>query len=187
MKLGHQTEMWIVDTDLIINKSKILNVILSYYLESNSSSIRITRDKYGKPRLLDNEIHFNLSKRENLNIYAFSRNRPMGVDLECIGQITNLIKFSSFIFDKSYLKYILSSRKEQRLKSFYKYWTLYEAYGKFVGDGLRTVLKKPSKNELKKYFKFHFEPKTGFIATLVSQKKSKIVIHHTQALLKLMD
>jgi 4'-phosphopantetheinyl transferase len=72
----------------------ILRTILGHYLSVNPSSIQFTYGKNGKPALADTfgrgTVHFNLSHSNGIALYAFTRDREIGVDIEHIRDISEV-------------------------------------------------------------------------------------------------
>ena len=66
----------------------ILRSILSRYLDVEPSRFRFGYSSHGKPYLVEKsngeEICFNLSRSHSLSLYAFTRSRQIGVDIEYI-------------------------------------------------------------------------------------------------------
>lgn len=66
----------------------MLRVILSQYLKIEPSKVRLSYGLYGKPELAKETcgetISFNLSHSHGLALYAITRGRRVGIDVELI-------------------------------------------------------------------------------------------------------
>src|SRR2546430_10359608 len=64
----------------------VLRVLLAGYLNVDPDRIRYCYNPYGKPALdlpwQENSLSFNMSHSHGLALYAFTRNRQLGIDVE---------------------------------------------------------------------------------------------------------
>ena len=153
--------------------SALRHILAVYHDKIEPQNIIITKNKYGKPYLLQNklELYFNLSHSNNLAILAIAKNHPVGVDIEQIIQFENLEPIVKRFFTKNEYKNFISLPKNKRLVAFYEIWTRKEAYIKAIGKGLsfpldnftvsfyknfppRIISIKSSKNEAKSWFMY---------------------------------
>lgn len=123
----------------LLKKNKLFykQIILSYIfkkhlnLEYNENLFHF--NKYGKPYLKSyDNFYFNLSYSENIVTCGIS-SREIGIDIEKIKNI-NFKKITNLFFTKHENNYILNS--SDKLKCFFKLWTLKESYLKYTGKGL---------------------------------------------------
>lgn len=117
----------------------ILRIILAGYLRIKPEQIGFEYNLYGKPSMcgkLENEINFNLSHSGELAVYAFSRERKIGIDIESV---------QAFSIDERTAARCLTSRETEflsrlpenlRTQFFFNCWTQKEAYLKGCGKGL---------------------------------------------------
>lgn len=83
-------------------------------------------------------LSFNLSHAGNYAVLAVS-DSPIGIDIECKSR--NYISVAKRCFCKEEYEDIESvAGEEERRKRFLEYWTMKEAYVKYVGEGLRIPL-----------------------------------------------
>ncbi|MEO8231772.1 MAG: 4'-phosphopantetheinyl transferase superfamily protein [Ignavibacteriota bacterium] len=122
-----------------------LRKLLSFYLQSIPSEIKLSLNQFGKP-ILDIAQHenlkFNLSHSGNLIIYSFCLNSEIGIDIEKIETSINHLEIAEHYFtetEKSYLK--KSNNSKQLINRFFKIWTRKESLLKAIGTGLLLDLK----------------------------------------------
>jgi 4'-phosphopantetheinyl transferase len=102
--------------------------------------VRFYYGKNGKPALTDTfgngMMHFNLSRSEGLALYAFTRDREIGVDIEHIRDIPEMDEIADQFFsvkENSMYRTLSDSNKKE---AFFKCWTRKEAFIKANGEGL---------------------------------------------------
>jgi 4'-phosphopantetheinyl transferase len=95
----------------------------------------MTRNRFGKPRIVNSHLHFSLSHSGPLAVCAVAT-RPVGVDIErmvyCAGRNRLLQYFFCAPERRS-----LAAGSCQGHRDFYLTWTCKEAYAKARGDGLQ--------------------------------------------------
>ncbi len=90
----------------------------------------------GRPFVRNAGLDFNVSHSEDLALIAVLPGRgSVGVDLERIAHISDLLGFARTVCTSRELGQLLR-RREQQLESFYRLWTCKEAYLKGIGSGL---------------------------------------------------
>ena len=120
----------------------ILRDILSRYLHRDPAGLRFRDTPRGKPALLANcgrdEIRFNLSHSGNLALYAVTRGREVGVDLELIQP--DLAGDAQQFLSPQEIASLRALPPPVRAEAFFNAWTRKEAYIKALGEGLRVPL-----------------------------------------------
>ncbi len=112
-----------------------LRLILSKYLNLPPQEIKFSYTPKGKPFLADYpHLQFNLSHSQDLAVYALTWNSAVGIDLEYQKDIDGLRSLSERFLSKAESQIIQTSSTPQH--TFYKIWTLKEAYLKGTGYGL---------------------------------------------------
>lgn len=80
------------------HKRTVVYAVLRFYLEKligqKSSEIKILRDSYGKPYLKGLPVHFSISHTEQYAVLAFHPYFPIGVDIEHVRDISNVLEMS---------------------------------------------------------------------------------------------
>jgi 4'-phosphopantetheinyl transferase len=126
-----------------------LRELLAKRLDAAPESIQLAYGTHGKPalagRFAASGWHFNLSRREELALYAFSRGGEVGVDVEAVHPLPSYLKAAA----------------DQRPLAFYRHWTRKEALAKALGVGLAKEADPPPG-----WLVHSFCPRPGFIAAL---------------------
>jgi 4'-phosphopantetheinyl transferase len=111
--------------------------LLTRRLGCAPDALRFERGEAGKPRLVSEEIHFNIAHSGDLALIALSA-APVGVDLEKTDPIDEgLEALASNVLQPSELAVWRGAPAERRLALFYIAWVRKEAYLKLTGLGLR--------------------------------------------------
>ena len=132
------------DRKRFIVRRGILRTILGGYLGVDPDQVQFAYGKNEKPELADSfangEIRFNLSHSGEVALYAFTRDREIGVDIEHIREISDMEQVSNRFFSlrENEVLHILSESKKR--EAFFNCWTRKEAYIKAIGDGLSCPL-----------------------------------------------
>lgn len=119
-----------------------LRILLGRYLAREPAAIEFVYGKRGKPALADPEprMYFNLAHSQDLAVYAFTADRELGIDLECLQRIPEIMQIARRFFAREEADVLEALPADERVRSFYRAWTRKEAYVKAVGDGLHTPL-----------------------------------------------
>lgn len=103
---------------------------------------------HGKPALADAHqpdgapVEFNVTHSGQFSLLAFSRGRPVGVDVEQVRPRKSLELVAEHHFADTELAAVLAAADTaQRRRRFYRVWTRKEAYMKATGKGLALGLK----------------------------------------------
>jgi 4'-phosphopantetheinyl transferase len=114
--------------------------ILSAYLAIEPSAIEYGEGQNGKPFLMNlqtyGKIQFSLAHSTNLALVAVTLTNEVGVDLEHIRQITRMDEVVKWYFAPVEQAEWFATTKSDRILTFWRYWTLKEAYSKAKGEGL---------------------------------------------------
>ncbi len=124
----------------------ILRTILGWYLGVEPSRLQFYYREDGKPALADTfgkgRIHFNLSHSEGLALYAFTRDREIGVDIEYIHELSEMDQIAERFFSVKENAVFRTLPKSKKKEAFFRCWTCKEAFIKAIGDGLSHPLDK---------------------------------------------
>lgn len=122
----------------------ILRTLLGSYLDIEPNQLQFDYNSRGKPALKKNSggdrLRFNLSDSQGMALYALTRDRDLGVDLEHIRPMKDaeqLVK--RFFSDREYAEFSQLDRDRQEV-TFFTCWTRKEAYIKAIGEGLSLPL-----------------------------------------------
>jgi len=118
----------------------ILRRLLGTYLELNPQKLRFCRRRYGKPFLPpatgSTSLSFNMSRSEGLALFALTRNRAVGIDLEKIRPLPDAEPIARSYFHPDEFSYIRALPEKDQTRGFFDIWTRKEAYLKAIGRGL---------------------------------------------------
>jgi 4'-phosphopantetheinyl transferase len=136
----------------------VLKILLEVYTRRNSEQFQIVQGIYGKPfmRSEEEEIHFNISHSEGLSILGFSKEAPLGVDIEIIREIPERDEIAEKYFSKKENNIYKTIPEEYRTKAFFNCWTRKEAFIKAIGEGFS-------------------KPLDQFDVTFLSNEKTKLI------------
>jgi len=134
------------DRDHFIVCRAILRDILGSYLNREPHTLEFSYGKNGKPSLNgvneSENIDFNLSQSGGQAVYAVTRGRDIGVDIEYIRYIPDMQDIIERYFSAGEKGVFKSLPEAVRYMTFYKFWTRKEAFIKATGDGLSFPLDK---------------------------------------------
>ena len=123
--------------DAYIASQGALRMLLSAYLNIEPDKVNIGRQKKGKPFSKDDpSLFFNISNSGGQIVLAFTRDGEMGIDIERIRELPDLDELIMKNFTTSEIEFI-SAKPNKRLKRFFRFWTVKEAYLKAIGEGMR--------------------------------------------------
>ncbi len=124
----------------------ILRILLGCYLGVEPERVLFSYGKNDKPALADDfnrkKIHFNLSHSEGLAIYAFIRNREIGIDIERIRDMPEMDQIAMSFFSPGENEVFRILPESGKRQAFFNCWTRKEAFIKATGDGLSYPLDK---------------------------------------------
>jgi 4'-phosphopantetheinyl transferase len=109
--------------------------VLAGYL-APASELKFIKGPLGKPGLVGEALHFNLSHSGPLALLAVSREQAVGVDLEQRWEMPDLAVLEERMFTPAALRRQQLLAPSPRLRGFYRRWTQLEATGKCRGTGL---------------------------------------------------
>jgi len=122
----------------------VLRAILSQYLGTDPSQVQFSYGPRGKPRLAagfdGDALRFNLAHSHELALYAFTRDREIGIDLEYIHPLSDAEELAAQVFSRRENAELEAMPERKRVDAFFGYWTCKEAYIKATGDGLSLPL-----------------------------------------------
>ena len=131
------------DRHRFIVRRGVLRIILSGYLVGGPNRLQFRYGAHGKPVLEspdEDNLHFNLSNSEGLAVYAVTRHREVGIDLEYLKAIPDAEAIAERFFSKRENATLRALGTDQKYEAFFKCWTRKEAYIKAIGDGLARPL-----------------------------------------------
>lgn len=123
----------------------LLRIILARYLDQEPYQIHYTYSIYGKPGLKNNQddrmLSFNMSHSAGTAIYAVTRNRNIGIDIERIVKDFPCEEIAERFFSpREYNELLKVKAGFLRERAFFSCWTRKEAYIKARGVGFSMPL-----------------------------------------------
>ncbi|MBV9387294.1 MAG: 4'-phosphopantetheinyl transferase superfamily protein [Chroococcidiopsidaceae cyanobacterium CP_BM_ER_R8_30] len=122
----------------------ILRTILGRYLGREPSQIQFHYGPRGKPSLVPacggSWLRFNLSHSQELAVYAVTRDREIGIDIEYIRPMPEAAQLVARFFSVQENAMFRTLPPSQQQAAFFRCWTRKEAYIKALGDGLALSL-----------------------------------------------
>ena len=132
------------DRERFIVARGVLRALLGRYLDRSPESLSFTYSTHGKPALAsefgEDAIRFNLSHSNGTALYAFTRGREIGVDLEFIRCDLEAEQIAERFFSQSEIATLRALPPALRKYAFFLCWTRKEAYIKARGEGLSMPL-----------------------------------------------
>ncbi len=130
------------DRDHYIAGRGLLRSILGKYLATEPGQLRFSYNAYGKPELESpansRALRFNLAHSRGLALYAFTRRRQIGIDVEMIRPETEEI--AARFFSPAEIAVLRALPRELKPAAFFNCWTRKEAFIKARGMGLSLPL-----------------------------------------------
>jgi 4'-phosphopantetheinyl transferase len=122
----------------------VLRNILSLYVDSSPKDLRFCYSDYGKPylsaELNPGQICFNQTHSRGLAVYAVTRSRKVGIDVEYMNQNIEGEKIAKKFFSPRENAMLRSVPEKNKKEAFFNCWTRKEAYVKARGEGLSIPL-----------------------------------------------
>lgn len=118
----------------------VLRFILQRYLGISPGLLRFSYNQYGKPALetmADGEaLRFNVSHSGGVALYAVTRGREVGLDIEAIREDFAGLEIAERFFSAREVETLRALPAELQTAAFFNCWTRKEAYIKALGEGL---------------------------------------------------
>jgi len=133
------------DKNRYIAARGFLRDILSHYLHTSAVEISFIYNPQGKPTLQDKQVNqnlmFNVSHSHGIALYAVTRKKNIGIDIEQIRNDLEYDKIATRFYSQQEISTLHSLPEHLKARAFYNCWTRKEAYLKARGEGLMTPLK----------------------------------------------
>lgn len=129
------------DRRLFVLARCLLRTTLGEALTMPPSCVPLRPGPNGKPELSlpNHSVAFNLSHSETQLAVAIAKGAAVGVDIEYIDRSIDVISLAQGHFCPAEIEY-LRNNPEHPSASFFRFWTLKEAYLKAVGTGIGVSL-----------------------------------------------
>jgi 4'-phosphopantetheinyl transferase len=117
-----------------------LRLLLGNALAMDAHDVDITKGIHGKPEIKaigERSVSFNLAHSKDTILIALRRHGALGVDVEHIDRSADLMDVARDNFTENESNSLAAiADPQERLRTFYIYWTRKEAIGKADGRGL---------------------------------------------------
>jgi 4'-phosphopantetheinyl transferase len=115
----------------------ILRTLLAGFTGASAERLRFNYGISGKPSLVGrDDIHFNISHSAELALFAFSPDRPVGVDVENERPVRRLLDVAQRFMSDDELRTLVDTAPDERDAAFLKAWVVREARLKAEGKGV---------------------------------------------------
>jgi len=122
----------------------VLRAILGFYSNRAPECVSFCYSSFGKPALAGESdrdaIRFSVSHSHGVALYAVTRGREVGIDLERIRFDLAVLEIAERFFSRRELAMLRALPTELQREAFYRCWTRKEAYIKARGMGLAIPL-----------------------------------------------
>lgn len=173
----------------------MLRELLAPRLGIPPGGIEFIGNAYGKPRLADvhraPELNFNVSHSGSLALYAFCRDRDVGVDVELMREIEDADDLAERFFSPAEAAALAALPVDQKSPAFLACWTRKEAFIKAIGLGLscpldafdvslepdapaRLLRIDPSIDSVSSWSMQGFRPRDGYIAAVAYRPRELV-------------
>jgi 4'-phosphopantetheinyl transferase len=121
-----------------VTRHAALRLILARYLNTSPASLMFDEEMNGRPILASPaaRLYFNLSSSGDISLLAVSCVAPVGVDVEKVREIADLLTLARDHFAQTEFDDLNRLASEEKLFSFFMTWTRKEAFVKATGLGL---------------------------------------------------
>ena len=132
------------DREHFIVARGVLRAILGGYLNRAPERLSFCYNSHGKPALAGeadgDAIRFNVSHSDGVALYAVTRGREVGIDLEHIRLNLAIAEIAERFFSQREVMMLRTLPPEEQRQAFFRCWTRKEAYSKVRGEGLSLSL-----------------------------------------------
>lgn len=133
------------DRNRYVVARSILRQILAIYVAGEPLDLLFKYGPWGKPALggsfAKTELRFNVSHSAAWAMFAVARKREIGVDLECVRPLSDMLGLAESCFTTVENAALARIPEHERRRAFFDGWTRKEAFLKAIGKGLSFPLK----------------------------------------------
>jgi 4'-phosphopantetheinyl transferase len=125
------------DRERFVVARAALRTLLGGYVRLAPERLSFDYGPYGKPSLSDAQgLRFNVSHSRGLALYAVTRGREIGLDLEYVRDDVDVEQLAEHFFSRRETATLSALPATERKQAFFNCWTRKEAYIKARGEGL---------------------------------------------------
>ncbi len=144
----------------------ILRDLLSGFTGTPAEKLKFEYASAGKPSLLDHDINFNISHSAELGLFAFARDRAVGVDVENERPVRRLLDVAQRFMSEDEVRTLAATEPELRDASFLRSWVVREARLKAEGKSVWSGQESASSSGTLTHKLF--SPRPGYIAAVAA-------------------
>lgn len=120
----------------------LLRQLLAERLQRPAANLQFCQDQQGKPRLHDNDWHFNISHSGHWLVLALCQQGPLGVDIELGKRRRPPLPLARRFYAPSEYEWLCTLPEAEQENAFYRLWSRKEAVLKAHGGGIAAGLEK---------------------------------------------
>jgi len=170
------------DRTRFVSSHGVFRLILGHYLKIKPSDVHISCEVHGKPFIANIKkctLQFNMAHSSDLALFAFSCDHRIGIDIERIQDLPEAEYIVEAFFTQDEKNALGQVRADQKLETFFRLWTLKEAYTKALGSGLSYKFDRcdPFAENNKNWTRKLFIPANCYQAAIVVEGQIKKFIH----------
>ena len=118
-----------------------LRLLLGDYLACDPATLHFSTGEHGKPFLEHARLEFNLSHSGSLALIGVTHGRRVGVDVEQIRPMPNLLDVADRVCTADELSMVKRLPDRDRERVFFAIWTRKEALAKATGEGIAAIFR----------------------------------------------
>lgn len=164
-EIEHSTSLHPIAARRYVVARGILRSLLFGFTGTDAKKLRFTYGASGKPALADrDDIQFNISHSADLGLFAFSPDRPVGVDVENERPVRRLLDVAQRFMSDTELRTLAETPEDRRNTEFLRSWVVREARLKAEGKGVWSG----NANQSPRLTHRLFAPRPGYIAAVAA-------------------
>ncbi|MFL5481345.1 MAG: 4'-phosphopantetheinyl transferase family protein [Gemmatimonadaceae bacterium] len=164
-EVEHSTSLHPVAARRYVVARGILRNLLSGFTGTDARKLRFTYGPSGKPALADrDDLQFNISHSADLGVFAFSPDRPVGIDVENERPVRRLLDVAQRFMSDAELRTLAETPEDKRNAEFLRSWVVREARLKAEGKGVWSGNANNSPTLTHRLF----APRPGYIAAVAA-------------------
>ncbi len=129
------------DAIKFICNRRFRRIILAKYLNCLPQEINFNTTALGKPFIENSNLFFNASYRGTFGLMAVSADSEIGIDIERIKKLNDVVSFSDYSFSQKE-KQLIFKNNELNEDVLFTFWAFKESYIKATGTGLSVDISK---------------------------------------------
>jgi 4'-phosphopantetheinyl transferase len=129
--------------DFTVARGTLREILGRYYLRCTPAQVEFSYNSFGKPALAGADtadqrgaLRFNVSHSHGIALYAMTRGREVGLDVEWLRDDFASEEIARQFFSAREVEMLRALPFELRTSGFFNCWTRKEAYIKALGEGL---------------------------------------------------